>query len=416
MLRSVRSSLERFLCRALFASVLLFSCPFSTGLLFSGEIDSTECFQYVERYVVPKVTTLETAYVRLNISFSGNTSTLAWVLYNQNAWGNVVDPTVSCHDKVKHAMKYTTYIPIAPEEIFVLGGGTRALSSTTVQFFNSQVTTYYLGLINYDRNCLDDVYEECDGPVANVSYAGAFFQTNSLPSVGRSAVQASADEGSLLTIYAIFSVYAIGLCAWGSIAGKKLWDQDKFHKVYQLVLFSIQCVTCGMVCQLIHRVMDQTGINHVSFGMFNDDPIISVEESLYHAGQDSIFLEMDQMLPPGKGVPWLDQDSRYLFIVGEWVLLLQSMLLSKGWSIVRRKVPPQGRFRLTVGMNIYLFFCILLTSWLFNAFDESTEVWYFGTTGCAIMFVLRLILLLWFIVSVNHTRDKFLRKRRFFNK
>ena len=69
---------------------------------------------------------------------------------------------------------------------------------------------------------------------------------------------------------------------------------------------------------------------------------------------------------------------------------------------------------------VYLLFVrflqILTTAWLFNGFDEQTGIWYFNDTGCAVTLVLKIVLLIWFIVSANHTKDKFLRKRRFYNK
>ncbi len=64
----------------------------------------------------------------------------------------------------------------------------------------------------------------------------------------------------------------------------------------------------------------------------------------------------------------------------------------------------------------FLYARVLCTAWLFNTYDPQEDMWFFNQRGCTLVLVLNIILLVWFIVSVNHTKNKFLRKRAFYHK
>eukprot|EP00750_Incisomonas_marina_P011131 INCI16345.1.p1 GENE.INCI16345.1~~INCI16345.1.p1 ORF type:complete len:797 (-),score=120.24 INCI16345.1:283-2673(-) len=417
-----------FLFAALSAVVLLLAqttCHVG-AIVISGSLELNDCFAYVERFTFKDSSSDYAGYFQLNTSFPANMTQLAWVLFysGDDSWDRVsnVDNPLSCKEKV--AVAKQNFFRIVAQDYLYFPEGTIALNFKVLRFSNNYVRTFYLGMINTDRRCADS--EPCDGTLANISYTGVFSQVEQVVSLDpgvadESSVQvdtvtnhASYDEFMLLSFYSVATVLSIAITGWSSYVAHKLWAQDKLHRVYQVLLLSIQALCCGIVCQLVHRAILQTGIHFGDFGQAV--PIMDLEERMFDEGYLSVYESMLRVLPPGKGVPWLDQDSQYLFLFAEWLLLVQCMLISKGWAIVRRKIPPQGRLRLVLGMLIYLFCHVLLTGWLFNAYDPAVDVWFFGGTGCAIALILKVVILIWFIVSITHTRNKYLRKRRFFNK
>ncbi len=359
-------------------------------------------------------------YFQMNASYPANMTNLAWVVFfsDPESWEAVNVATMSCMDK--RLVGGTNIFPLSPYKSVSFGETEEyLLSKTVIKFINKYVRTFFLGLVNTDPSC--KAGEPCDGPLMNISYTAKFdqrYEDNSDAADGEaddsSVVEASVDEQIMLALYVVLGVLFVVLVAWSSLAAHKLFAMNKLHHVYKMLMLSIQCGTIAVLCQLTHRVIMQTGINWNE--EWNFIPILELERQVDARGFPSMYDELRQTLPPGVGVDWMNQDSEYFFVVSEWILLVQAMLIAKGWSIVRRKLPAQGRLRLVLGMSVYLFYAIMIQAWLLNTYNPELQTWYFGVAGNGLMVGLRAAVFVWFVVSVNHTRNKYLRKRRFFSK
>lgn len=408
--------------RSLYRALLMVLFSMSTtdmikGLLVTNTLESTSCFAYVGRFVYVSSNNGWNGYYAANISYPVNTTNLMWLVFfsNEEAWENVIED-ISCQDRLALATEETNIYPIVETRRINSGAEEPySLSSVTIRLENTYRRWLYVALVNTDSNCNSGY---CDGPLQRISFTSKFEQAfqhgeSALPAV----FQVSFDETILLVVYIVFAFGFSGLSVWGNFIAHTLFSQGKLHHIYKIFLMSVQSATVATFCQLTHRAILQFGINWQDEYDSDFLPIMEIERQIDQIDKyPSIYTDLQQVLPPGVGVPWLHQDSQYIFAFAEILLIGQSMLIAKGWSIVRRRIPPQSRFRLFIGMITYFYVKIAVVAWLLNTYDPKEDIWFYGTEGCVCDLILRGLMMVWFTVSVVHTRNKFLRKRRFFNK
>jgi hypothetical protein len=289
------------------------------GTVVTGTIDTSNCYVFIDRYTLKGESSSYKGYFHLNISFPTNSTHLAWLMYYSDptvSWAKVSGGGLSCGQMV--AAADDNVFPVSHERtVYLSAGEAFSMSDRTLRFTNSVTRTFYLGLVNTDLSCSSGA---CDGPLYNISYSAMFIQTVEKSDLGflgdddgkvtASVNQASYDEAMLLPFHAVTTGVSLAIVLWASILGYKLFADDKFHRVYQVLMLSIQCNCLGQGLQLVHRSILQSGI-HYDASVFSDTvPIFGIEELLYTEGRPSLYEDMSKMLPPGKGVPWLDQDSQ----------------------------------------------------------------------------------------------------------
>jgi hypothetical protein len=294
------------------------------GTVVSGTVDTSNCYAFIDRYALKGASSGYKGLFRLNISFPTNMTHLAWVLYysdNSISWAEVDGGGLSCPQMVAAARD--NVFEVFPQRTVRLPSGEQfSISERVLRFTNSVTRTFYLGVVNTDLACSTGA---CDGPLFNISYSALFIQVeeDNLGSLlgddeeedALAVNQASYDESMLLTFYAITTGVSLAIVMWASILAYKLFADDKFHRVYQVLMLSIQCGCLGLGLQLVHRSILQAGIYYDSVAFADIVPIMGIEELLFKEGMASRYEDMTKMLPPGKGVLWLDQDSQYVVVV-----------------------------------------------------------------------------------------------------
>ena len=101
--------------------------------------------------------------------------------------------------------------------------------------------------------------------------------------------------------------------------------------------------------------------------------------------------------------------------VAETEIVLFLILLAKGWTVVRRKITPQGRVKITAFIAIYGTVQFAVVTWEATVGSDPATVTYLHETPPGyVLLGLRLYALIWFVRAILITRVKYERKRGFY--
>jgi len=103
-------------------------------------------------------------------------------------------------------------------------------------------------------------------------------------------------------------------------------------------------------------------------------------------------------------------------LLGDFSLLLMTILVAKGWTIVRRKISALGRVRIATYMTLYV--VASAACWIYYLeFSDPAEILYlYATIPGMILVFLRIFALGWFSYAMHVTRRKYRQKRHFYQK
>jgi len=187
----------------------------------------------------------------------------------------------------------------------------------------------------------------------------------------------SADEAWFKEVSIVFFVFYIILSGLTLYTRRLLKAEKKYHHSVRLLAYSIFASLCStMFATILYCHYDNTG-EHLS----------SIQ---------------------GIGIMFS--------IVAEVLLLLMTILVGKGWTIVRRKISATGRVKIAIYITVYT--VAYFTSWVYYAIftDIATVNYIFATPPGTALVVLRILVFLWFSYCVYTTLRQYRQKKSFYRK
>jgi hypothetical protein len=96
-------------------------------------------------------------------------------------------------------------------------------------------------------------------------------------------------------------------------------------------------------------------------------------------------------------------------------IVLFLILIAKGWTVVRRKITPQGRVKITAFIAVYGVIQFGIVTWEATVGSDPADItWLYESPPGFVLLCLRLYALMWFIRAILITRHKYTRKRGFY--
>lgn len=118
----------------------------------------------------------------------------------------------------------------------------------------------------------------------------------------------------------------------------------------------------------------------------------------------------DDYSSTGIGYPGVLEASRIIdtFATGLFIALL--VLLAKGWTIVRRKLSPEGRIKIVVFTAVYICMDVLANVLHREEYQVDSVKTKYQTGPGQMMFAIRICAACWFTYAATTTRRNFERK------
>eukprot|EP00944_MAST-04C_sp_MAST-4C-sp1_P011155 g11155.t1 len=245
-----------------------------------------------------------------------------------------------------------------------------------IYFVSSRKRWYYLTLVN----CLP--YEKCDPSKpdtfceSHIHVDYSLSLTNGNQGVGK---HFSADQYGIMTVYiAFFTTYCF-LGLWLAWLVSSLMRKHFYHYTSQLLTFAVVLQWLSLLFHLCNN------------------------SSIQDIGHPVLFYRVCGVL--------------FAFL-SDFCTMLLLYLLAKGWTVVRRKISPNGRVKIAIVFTIY--FCISIVTLIMYESRSSSEkekeiVYLYGSSPGYAFISVRGCILFWFSQTLVTTKSKFPHRRRFFN-
>jgi hypothetical protein len=297
------------------------------------------------------------------------------VFYSQfDTWSKVYGTGMTCGEKYAHA---DCYLDLHGG---VGGGGSTSLNAvlaagnTQYQGKLSCASTtedgwLYLAFINHDTS--GSCVPLCDGPVTGVTYD---FRLRNLD---QTFPEFSAEESNKLPYAILEFSFACLLGAFSVHLTRELLALDKFHHTVKILVASVVFFWASSLSALLH------------LGVYASD---------------------------GEGTEGARKTSSLLFWASDALLLLQTILVAKGWTIVRRKISATGRVKIAAALTIYSLGVASARVWYETVYTEATALTEWETWPGAFVITMRCLVLVWFLRCVSLTMRKYKAKRAFYTK
>ncbi|GBG25488.1 Transmembrane protein 145 [Hondaea fermentalgiana] len=123
-----------------------------------------------------------------------------------------------------------------------------------------------------------------------------------------------------------------------------------------------------------------------------------------------------QFASTGIDNPRLEGLAVFCGLVAEFLLLLMTILVAKGWTIVRHKISALGRVRIAAYMTLYV--VSSAGCWIYYAYfvDPADIIYVYSTVPGAVFVSLRGAAFAWFTYAIGVTLRKYQQKRAFYKK
>ena len=128
------------------------------------------------------------------------------------------------------------------------------------------------------------------------------------------------------------------------------------------------------------------------------------------------LIDLGEYAKDGVGLLRLRRAARTLSGVATMLLILQLILVAKGWTIVRRKISATGRTKIAVYMSVYAITFFATCLWFDVVTDPASVTYIYGTPPGLMLVLLRCFAAVWFTYAVYTTKRKYRSKRRFYTK
>ncbi len=366
------------------------------GAIVEGVYRGSSTWKYVSRFCFKPAHDDEPGLLKATFEFPNATaSSMSMLIYYKSsdggggaedewgAWSKVYGREQSCGEKVAEARKmgnqfYLTessslveVIPGLREEVSIDEKfETRGWISSTVttRLHTSRNRWFFITV----ANCVPR--DECDTTYC----ASSLYFTYKLEftnGVGGSKHFSADETGVLEMTYAFAALYAL-TTLYMIVVSSRLAAIKKLHVTVKLLGASVFFGFCGVVCSLAY------------YKSFADD---------------------------GRAPSWMRYASLIASGISEVTMMLQMMLVAKGWTIVRRKISAQGRMRLAIFVTFYTT-CYAVAVVYYEHFMDTVDIAYmYETAPGYIIVVLRLFLFFWVIRAIRITLSKY-NKRSFYRK
>ena len=410
---------RRPLALLLVPAIALVICPFlvdvaSAGII-RGKYRGSETWRYLTRFCfVPRSEGDDKGVIEATFSYANKTaSQLSINLYylssyggggaedEWGAWSKVYDREHTCGEKVAEAMKMgNRFLLTVPSTKVIVGSVEEDIPSLPIDGdpanfrsdeyeethpdkmpANSFQFSYFKTSLHTSRNrwffiTISNCAEEgqCTSPPwcdASLDVSYAIILTNGK---GRNKYFSADESGVLQITYVFAALYSIvGL--YGYIVSQRLRAGRKFHSTVKLLMWSVGFALIAVVVALAY---------YTQYASYGEAP------------------------------SWL----RYLSLgfsgAAEIMMMLQMMLVAKGWTIVRRKISAQGRLRLSVFVTFYAsVYCVAVV--FYEYYMETVSITYLYETVPGYMIVfLRLVLFAWVFRAIRITLSKYNKKGFYF--
>jgi len=107
---------------------------------------------------------------------------------------------------------------------------------------------------------------------------------------------------------------------------------------------------------------------------------------------------------------------RYIKLATDALFTLLLLLLAKGWTIVRRKISPDGRVKLAMFVTVQTCLSIFAVTWSQYSYDIAEVTYFYESAPGVMLCVLRVAGALWFLRAAQTTANNFEKKRGFYGK
>lgn len=211
------------------------------------------------------------------------------------------------------------------------------------------------------------------GPLDDISYEFKFLNG---PEEDKYTHHLSADEFTIFEQCGFFVVMESLLLLFGYKITKDLARIRKLHHTVIILMVSVFCTWLGLVLRTVYySEFTTTGIRTIPY---------ETASQAFHG-------------------------------FGDQLLILQLVLLAKGWTIVRHKISAMGRMKIGVYMAVY---CVLYWAaiiWAQSA-NPAKVVYFWQSPPGYLVVSLRLFAFLWFVYAGWTTHRMFHAKRGFYRK
>jgi hypothetical protein len=243
---------------------------------------------------------------------------------------------------------------------------------------------FYVVVSNCDSSCLVEVGDGASSDSSDVSPFGychgdldLSYEFTMLNGVGSNNMHFSADEIGVLTLSQLmFSLTCVSLILMAFIRSK-LIHRKKFHTTVSMLMVSIFLAFLQTLLAMIH------------YNRYSED---------------------------GVGIPTVLLTSQYIGVINDTLFTTLLILLAKGWTIVRRKISPQGRVKLSMFVTAHLCLSVLAITWSQYGYDVAKVSYMYESPPGQMIMYMKIVSGGWFSYSSKTTLTNFPRKHGFYNK
>lgn len=187
----------------------------------------------------------------------------------------------------------------------------------------------------------------------------------------------SADEIGMPACCITFLVLQIILLAFAGLVTQILRQKKKFHFTVKLVVISIVFQFLGMILSTVYWVrLNIYGVKAI----------------------DTYF------------------GSTFMLVLANYFIILNFILVAKGWTIVRKSISTMGKVKLVAASSFYIIAVICACTLETYSFDQSILTFRYAEPAGILCAFLRIIAWVWFIRALQITFANYSKKKRFYRK
>jgi hypothetical protein len=187
----------------------------------------------------------------------------------------------------------------------------------------------------------------------------------------------SADEIGMPECCITFLVLEVILLAFACLVTQFLRQKQKFHFTVKLVVISVLFQLFGMILSTVYWVrLKISGIKSINtyFG------------------------------------------SVFMLVLANYFIILNLILVAKGWTIVRTSISTMGKVKLVAASSFYIIAVICACVLETYSYDQSILTFRYAEPAGILCAFLRIIAWVWFIRALQITFANYSKKRRFYKK
>jgi len=185
------------------------------------------------------------------------------------------------------------------------------------------------------------------------------------------------------------------------------------HTTNAIIGMFLSLFCCVIISVLIGIICHVHPVSQALIGMLNWPWITFAIASLLEIGTSSWIFQTDDPISIQLTDIFSYAGRMYTFM-SDFTFLLVVMILAHGWTIVRRKLSAQARFRLVVIVSLY--WCTLIACIIWNevSWNMATSFSIWETVPGYCILAARMFIYLWFVYTTGATLLRFNRQKKAF--